>query len=258
MNEFDWRCFLEEWSRELPGSPEWMGFQPAAPEQIAAAEMRLGVLLPPSYRAFLCVTNGWAETGTFVERVLPVEAIERFGIRHAEWIDAWRWSDEYAWLDDAILVSGDADQDVILLNPAVPDAAGEYEAWRFGGEDPRRFASFQALMEGERATFQLVAAHEARGLRTPSDALHADAKLDGLFRELQETAARYRVSWFYRRDARVIEEYAQRVRALQQRQAPAAEVVVELRSMAEKPPRGEGHRKATGIIRWFLNGAAAL
>src|SRR5437764_1500142 len=47
----------------------WLGYAPASHEQIEGAEKRLGVTLPPSYRAFLLVSNGWRDTGHFIERL---------------------------------------------------------------------------------------------------------------------------------------------------------------------------------------------
>src|SRR5579871_5153053 len=57
-------------------STRWCGALPATAEEIAAAEKRLGVMLPPSYRAFLSATNGWPLFDSLVERLLPVEQIE--------------------------------------------------------------------------------------------------------------------------------------------------------------------------------------
>jgi len=76
---FDWQRFLMDWSRILLQddnvtkylSPEviasgWLGYPGATEGQIAQAEGRLGAILPPSYRAFLKVTNGWRQTGPFI------------------------------------------------------------------------------------------------------------------------------------------------------------------------------------------------
>ncbi|MEV0259837.1 SMI1/KNR4 family protein [Streptomyces sp. NPDC050617] len=79
---FDWRSFLLRWSGEwadsLPDSKtrdeddkaarraRWLGFPPAPEERIAAMEARLGRRMPPSYREFLKVTDGWRHAGGFV------------------------------------------------------------------------------------------------------------------------------------------------------------------------------------------------
>lgn len=63
---FDWPSLLQRVSRELlmdeatrgmvppdAVSSEWLGYPGASEDEIAALEKRLGVRLPPSYRAFL-------------------------------------------------------------------------------------------------------------------------------------------------------------------------------------------------------------
>jgi hypothetical protein len=70
MNESAWKTFLMEYNRELLSyeqvvealSPEliqagWLGYPGASESEVAATETRLTVSLPPSYRAFLKVSN---------------------------------------------------------------------------------------------------------------------------------------------------------------------------------------------------------
>src|SRR5262249_8700237 len=70
--QFAWPPFLAEWSWRLVQVEEvredlpdnvivsgWVGYPRATEAQLAAAEQRLGRRLPPSYREFLQVTNGW-------------------------------------------------------------------------------------------------------------------------------------------------------------------------------------------------------
>ena len=101
MTITDWRPFLETWSRELIEAgaysdlpPEvvesgWLGFPGATDEQLRLAEARLGIGLPPSYREFLTVSNGWRLTGNFIWRIWSTEEIDWFRVRNAEWIDAY-------------------------------------------------------------------------------------------------------------------------------------------------------------------------
>lgn len=79
---FDWRPFLLSWSGEWADSlpdgetrgeddesalqARWLGFPPASEERIAAVEERLGLRMPPSYREFLKVSDGWRHAGGFV------------------------------------------------------------------------------------------------------------------------------------------------------------------------------------------------
>src|SRR5438045_7677971 len=100
MNGFDWRTFLQRWSREwledsryaATAPPEvvaagWLGHPAATEEQIATAEAHLGVTLPPSYRAFLLVSNGWRHTSPFIEHLWSPEEIEWLAAPSRERID---------------------------------------------------------------------------------------------------------------------------------------------------------------------------
>lgn len=77
MGSFDWKSFLLCWSQiilesmndeekqQLPQEvldSGWFGYPGATDEQIAKVEARLQRRLPPSYREFLKVTNGWRQT----------------------------------------------------------------------------------------------------------------------------------------------------------------------------------------------------
>src|SRR6185437_10856375 len=52
------------------------------------AERRLGVKLPPSYRSFLSMSNGWSPFGSFIERMLPIQEVERFRTAEPETVSA--------------------------------------------------------------------------------------------------------------------------------------------------------------------------
>ncbi|MFD8203865.1 SMI1/KNR4 family protein [Streptomyces sp. NPDC059701] len=77
-NRFNWHDFLGRWQEEwIPGEDDLEDMEeggvsladmalaapPATREEIAAAEERLGTRLPPSYRGFLEVSNGWRGGG---------------------------------------------------------------------------------------------------------------------------------------------------------------------------------------------------
>ena len=192
MTITDWRPFLETWSRELieagahPDLPSevvesgWLGFPGATDEQLAVLEARLGVGLPPSYRAFLRVSNGWRQTGTSIWRMWSTEEIDWFRVRNAEWIDAYvspfggldppsmayeeylvydetqdpaRFRVEY--LESALEVSDTGDSAIYLLSPKVVTPEGEWEAWLFANWLPgaSRHRSFAALMQAEYQSF---------------------------------------------------------------------------------------------------------
>lgn len=184
---FHWKDFLEQWSGELLASntireklsPEviasgWSGYAGATEAQLVQAEARLGKVLPPSYREFLKVTNGWREAGYFIYQLWSTEEIEWYAVRHQDLIDAWlkgsggprpipdeeyfvygegqtNFRDEY--LQTALEI-GEGDG-VCLLNPQIVTPAGEWEAWFFAAWNlgATRYRSFWELLHAERESF---------------------------------------------------------------------------------------------------------
>ena len=140
----------------------------------------MGIGLPPSYREFLAVSNGWRLTGNFIWRIWSTEEIDWFRVRNAEWIEAYvdpirglgdlsLTDDEYLvygetqdsvrfrveYLESALEVSDIGDSAIFLLNPKVVTPDGEWEAWFFGNWLPgaNRYRSFAELMEAEYQSF---------------------------------------------------------------------------------------------------------
>jgi cell wall assembly regulator SMI1 len=91
MKTFDWESRIREWSRQriealeeyeqekLP--PEViesgsLGYSGATEDEISAAEARLGVTFPSSYREFLKVSNGLHSISEYGFRFYSVEEIE--------------------------------------------------------------------------------------------------------------------------------------------------------------------------------------
>jgi hypothetical protein len=159
----EWKTFLGTWTREIAAletknpntkrpidSVNGLGFPGATDAQIAAAESRLGVRLPPSYSEFL-----W-----------PVEEIDWFRVRNAEWIEAYAVVDEalsdrggVSFTDElrqALEITHDGDSAVYLLNPRVVSADGEWEAWVFAtwSTEVERFPSFAAMMQARYLEFR--------------------------------------------------------------------------------------------------------
>jgi len=67
--------------REIAEKAASSGGQPPATErEIREAEVRLGVTLPPSYRSFLLISNGWRPFDRFEECLFSVQQIDRFRI----------------------------------------------------------------------------------------------------------------------------------------------------------------------------------
>ncbi|PZU96456.1 MAG: hypothetical protein DCF32_21640 [Leptolyngbya sp.] len=203
MSSFDWERFLTRWSQEtidaigrdrddLP--PEvlrsgWLGYPGATEQQITRAEARLGKTLPPSYQAFLRVTNGWRQTPLFTNKLWSIEEIEWFAVKHQAWINAfWEKAEpppaessnakspnpsipdaEYfiygddqdcskirvEYLQTALEISQPGDGAIYLLNPQIVTPDGEWEAWFFGDWLPGadRHRSFQEMMQAEYESF---------------------------------------------------------------------------------------------------------
>ncbi|MCX5192755.1 SMI1/KNR4 family protein [Streptomyces sp. NBC_00249] len=185
----DWEPFLRTWSTERDAAVRaedpsveplgWLGFEPAPAERIEALEARLGARLPPSYRSFLAVTDGWRWAG---ESVYLLAGTERVGLMRdltpslrdslqiwdqedveemdEEEIEAWTEEDEENWTSEqwqrAVQISLEGDQTWLFLDPGDVDDRGEWAAYRYSswrGEGPDRHASFGELMHEEFRSF---------------------------------------------------------------------------------------------------------
>ncbi len=141
----------------------------ASEDEIQATEDRLGLRLPGSYRAHLLTARSLP--GSHQLSLLPVDEIDRFARREAEWLAGWMEGyhsvsspstpveplpddpDDPATmpaeqLGDTIVVSTTADSRVLLINPGRVDAGGEWEAWDFASWYPGayRYPSFGRLV----------------------------------------------------------------------------------------------------------------
>jgi SMI1 / KNR4 family (SUKH-1) len=139
-------------------------------EGIQAAESRLGLRLPPSYRRHLLDTGDLP--GDHGLTLLPIDQIDRFGRREPEWLAGWLEGYESGaamhgpgeslrddpgdpatmrvdQLADTIVISTIVDERVLLINPAAIDQGREWEAWDFANWYPGayRYPSFARLVE---------------------------------------------------------------------------------------------------------------
>lgn len=190
MDVQTWREFLEEWSgqmvQEILNNPDlalyfrlpaaviesgWLGVPPATEAEIDAAERRLGVWLPPSYRTFLQVSNGFRHIGDFHLHLWSTEDIGWHYDRHADLVDAWNEAAGVAETDemggDMILpqhfratleISDIGDEEIYLLNPEIQTPDGEWQAWFFASWLPgaTQYPSFEAMMLGEYEKYQTL------------------------------------------------------------------------------------------------------
>jgi len=105
----EWQPWLEEWNRELLARYDpteynafvdlqvtpavltsgWLGFPGVGEGHLAELEARLGMTLPPSYRSFLRVSNGFLQSGVIVPRLLPANEVDWLREVDPDTIDAW-------------------------------------------------------------------------------------------------------------------------------------------------------------------------
>ncbi|MEU6911707.1 SMI1/KNR4 family protein [Streptomyces olindensis] len=201
---FDWRSFLLKWSAEWADSlpddgtrseddeaawqARWLGFPAASEERIAAMEERLGRRMPPSYREFLKVSDGWRHAGGFVWLLAGTE-------------DA-RWHDNASGLADLMEeyldedagpeerreadlwrrgLQLDVESDVthVLMDPEDVDEDGEWAVYTWASwraEPPERHANFLAFMRDMHREFHSLGTHRSDG--GPEFANDTTRKLD--------------------------------------------------------------------------------
>ncbi|MEV4431070.1 SMI1/KNR4 family protein [Streptomyces sp. NPDC049602] len=176
---FNWHEFLRGWQEEwVPCADEGdgqavvpLGRAGADEGVIAAAEERLGRRLPPSYREFLAVSDGW-----HVDQMAGVYQLG--GAADIDWFrDPYDMTSLYEeGLGDnpreedvrlagmwqrALRLETDSDMSHALLDPGDSGQDGEwalyvYKGW--GGELPARYPSFRAYMEAMYRHFHSVRA----------------------------------------------------------------------------------------------------
>jgi hypothetical protein len=152
----------------------WLGHDPASEEEVAAAEQRLGMRLPPSYRNFLLASNGLIGPGTpWFYALLPA--------RHVDWLrngagmrrmldDGWTpdvYGEEMsAMFRRALWPVPDGDGDYWLLDPGDTRPDGEWTAyiwWCSNGETPEPYPSFGAMMAHEHASMVRALSESVNG-----------------------------------------------------------------------------------------------
>ncbi|MGW4469776.1 SMI1/KNR4 family protein [Nonomuraea sp. NPDC004354] len=169
--EWNYRDHAEQRKYETR-DPQRLGSTGASEEEIARAEERLGITLPPSYRQYLQAANGWDIVG-YGEGHLA-SATEIGWLRDVDPDIALGWSDEdlppvsdeeYFTYDEGqdcclhfrteyipdTLWIGEHDEGAFLLNPHIMTPDGEWEAWFMASWLPgaTRFRSFWDLMRDQ-------------------------------------------------------------------------------------------------------------
>ncbi|WKX68691.1 SMI1/KNR4 family protein [Streptomyces sp. XD-27] len=223
---FDWQSFLTRWSEEWADSYDpdesphgqdeddaearrdrWLGFPPASGARIAATEERLGHRLPPSYRAFLEVSDGWRHAGGFVWLLAGTEEARwhedesGLGEMYQEDLDEDSLPEEVLeagmW-DRALQLDVESDSVYVLLDPGDVGDGGEwavycYKSW--AAMPPERYASFREFMEDMYREFHMLRADRpenefANDTTRKLDAAVEDARREALRGEYEraETA----------------------------------------------------------------------
>ncbi|MGW7360828.1 SMI1/KNR4 family protein [Streptomyces sp. NPDC054802] len=229
---FDWRSFLLKWSAEWADSltdgetrseddeaarrARRLGFPPASEERISAMEKRLGRRMPPSYREFLAVSDGWRHAGGFVWLLAGTEAAhwhndesglaemfeedldEDAGPEEQRDVDIWR---------RGLQLDVESDATYVVMDPEDVDEDGEWPVYTWAGwraAPPERHASFLEFMRDMHREFHSLQAHRSDGepafvndTTRELDALVEEARLQALAgcweraREALDEAKRY-------------------------------------------------------------------
>ncbi|MFD7766770.1 SMI1/KNR4 family protein [Streptomyces sp. NPDC059787] len=202
-NHFDWQQFLRRWQEEwVPGEDDVedlaeggttladlaLAAPPAAEAETAAAEERLGVRLPPSYRQFLKASNGWRLDEGSVYRLGAAHEIDWFGDPF-DMTPAYRQGLTERSTEQEVLLAGmwqralqletDSDMSYALLDPGDTDEDGEwalyvYKGW--SGEFPDRYPSFRAYMQRMYQDFHSGRARDPDFVNDTTRALDADVE----------------------------------------------------------------------------------
>jgi hypothetical protein len=263
--DLEWTAFLQQYNAELLASAElaellslgsddgletamqagWLGFAGITEEKLAQAEERLGVPLPPSYRAFLRVSDGWRCPSAVIPRLWQAEELEWFRVTDPETIEAWSNGDpELAErLRQALRISDQeiAGTAVYLLIPDVMTAEREWEAWLFAHWVPGAvpYPSFRSLMEHERLGFLQSEAQAAKRLRPEDTSVDLAAKVTALVDELRSKARMNRQiqdehgmgDFVTGATAAGLDEVAGKVRRLQERRLEPGALLASLRTL---------------------------
>lgn len=140
MPTYDWQTWLAQWNQTLLHDadaetlidaypPEdgitpdviasgWLGYPAATDAEIDHLEARIGARLPPSYRQFLQVSNGFRQPDVLVHRLLHAHEVDWLRVRSPSILKLW--------LRSQYLQSGQAQPDDFqLVLPSAPMENGK-------------------------------------------------------------------------------------------------------------------------------------
>jgi len=184
----DWKSHLTDISMTIAQSEDlqqefrndnldWLGFDGASDPDIQFHEKRLNASLPPSYKEFLKVSNGFMQLNCFVWNILPIDKVDwiktfeptLYELYATEFNVSFNATDEEyfiygkdqkttdfrsEYLVNSLDVSGRGDTAILLLNPHIK-FGDEWEAWMFATWHlgPVRYRSFEELMQKEYTSY---------------------------------------------------------------------------------------------------------
>ena len=115
-------------------STGWCGLPPALEKTLLEAEQRLGTVLPPSYRSFLSVANGWFKFGSFIERLFSVHEIDWLRVADPESLAVIQEYPEDE-IDDEVYFDYDTDKHMTALRHRYyPDCLLVGKGWHDNGD----------------------------------------------------------------------------------------------------------------------------
>jgi hypothetical protein len=154
---------------------QWLGFAEASDDDIVDVERRLGMQIPPSYKAFLKASNGWYYLDDFISKLWPTQEVMLFSTKNQEIVDIWTAQDDkvpdanyfvYGQSQDPIHIRTEylktifeigygQDNVFILLNPMIVTDEGEWETWFFASWLPGavRYQSFYEFVKARHIEF---------------------------------------------------------------------------------------------------------
>jgi hypothetical protein len=155
---------------------KWLGNHPCYAEQIRNLESRLAVALPPSFKEFLFVSNGFKSIASLTGDIFSTEKIDWVINTEQEWLDILGGfhrpvsDEEYfdysgnqdsayfrsEYIKDCLKISEWQDGVIVLLNPTIKHGAEweviEHGTWYPGAYRYKSFFDFMLAKKNNGAT----------------------------------------------------------------------------------------------------------
>lgn len=161
-----------EFSRLRSDEEDQVGPRPPASQgQIAALERELGAGLPPSYRAFLELHNGWPDFSG-AAKLLAVEdhASEWVRERIAYWSDLMEDGQNPFKRGAIPVLLGETENHFLVLDPTTVRKNGEMDFVDYDyGQEFQRFADFTSFLENDLKVMTRLIDREINGVGEADD-----------------------------------------------------------------------------------------